>query len=296
MDIKMETSLNNPNYPQVDIWVKEAIETYDYLVKDKKIVIKNNIITIDGVDYSGKSEQIKLLAKKLKEQGEEVVIVKGSGTTGADEMLEWSQNNIVNGELRKFMVEQLSKLNDMQQTHHQLAAEIKRLECNAGVITEAIKEKIEAIKKEINDLIFGIQVAQFKLMSELSEKEDITIISDRGFVSALLGIIEYQPQRYKEILEVVRTQVDKFVVGRNILLSIGLDDVADRSEGKIGRVGGLGQTDSKLGQRIEGFKRFYEAKNHDSPKLFQVVDGSGSIEEVGNEVLKVLSIWMGELI
>lgn len=187
----------------VDQRVSEVIAL---LRQSQSLVVEPNLLTLEGIDGSGKTTLALSLASKLKRDGKKVIILRGSGTTGMDDILKWARHEYKRDSNKKTILEDLQSIQDLQKKYQ--------------------KEQHSQKKMQI---AVQMQIQMFAL-----QKKYLTagyfVISDRGVLSACLGGRD-RAQNYEQFAQLI-SMFPYLPIGPTFFVDIPVNEAVKRSRKK----------------------------------------------------------------
>jgi len=154
---------------------REVVNFYQENQENQKFSPHSHLIVFEGNDGTGKTTLSIRFAQYLRVQGiEKVIVLRGSGTTGMEELISDAQRAGVDNET----LERMKAIEKLQNDYR-----------NPDI---SFEKKIEIA-----------QIMQSKMFALINDclTQGYVVISDRGIFSALLGIQEKAPEGWKAIVE-----------------------------------------------------------------------------------------------
>jgi len=252
------------------------------LTRAGMVMQNDNLEVMEGIDGSGKSSQALIRASALRDRGHKVIVLRGSGTTGVQELIAWSNHTIPNSDGDKTEI-----LADLGMV---LAIQQAYTACDEAT-REGYQQKMKAG--------VSMQVLMFDLINKyLYKKEDYRVISDRGIISTLSGIYDKAPQYFAQLVQQsvsllkevpgVATSPRFISTGRNVLIDVPVEVSFPRVIYKDHVLVGVSDRERKiLREQLErraNFLTIFEALRKTDSRMAVVVDGNGTQAEVARRI------------
>jgi thymidylate kinase len=233
-------------------------EVVNFYQENQKFSPHSHLIVFEGNDGTGKTTLSIRFAQHLRNQGvEKVIVLRGSGTTGMEELILDAQRAGVDNET----LERMKAIEKLQNDYR-----------NPDI---SFEKKIEIAQR--------MQLEMLALINDCLT-QGYVVISDRGIFSALLGIQEKAPEGWKAIVENILSTLEVIPVGSlNILIDAPPEITLPRVLEKDGITAEDIQTIAF--EQMKRRKQWLQVAKQ-LPDIFATINACGKIDEVFQKLIE----------
>lgn len=218
-------------------------DVFNLLIPSQAVVAEPRLLTLEGIDGTGKTTLALSLATDLIKAKKQVLILRGSGTTGMDDILKWTNIHYRNHPKRKEILADLTQVQSLQ-----------------------IQYQNEDDPRKKIQIAVQMQLLMFSLQQKYLA-EGFYVISDRGILSACLGARD-RTQNLEQYAQLF-SMFTYLPMGSTIFVDLPVDVALKRVNRKAETA-----TKADLTQKAAS----YSVAKTKMPQFMQSIDGSQDLQ------------------
>lgn len=205
-----ETELNNATFELEtqmfsDLYAR-VLEVISLLKNASNLQVVPQSLTLEGMDGTGKTTLALALATQMRKKGKNALVMRGSGTTGTQDILNWTQRNLGRDGNKSQIIADLKQVMQLQALYAQEQHPSKKIQ----------------VAVQMQKLMFDLQNKYASL--------GYFILSDRGVLSACLGARE-RAQNVAQFQQLF-SFFDYLPIGPTVFIDLPIEEAMRRLAGK----------------------------------------------------------------